>query len=128
MGRLVVPGLVPHMHTLEDEYRARKVPGETSIPAGIYEIRLRTEGGMHQKYARRFPWHVGMLWLQDVPGFEWIYIHIGNDDDDTDGCILVGETRGPDWIGESVKAYTRLYQHIVPYFDTEPVQIEIRDA
>lgn len=78
--------------TLEDEYRAIKVKGETRIAAGRYEIRLRTEGGMHPKYAARYPLiHKGMLWLQDVPNFQWVYIHSGNVDDHTDGCILTGD-------------------------------------
>ena len=40
--------------TLEDEERDEKVPGETAIPIGTYEIKLRTEGGMHEKYLRKF--------------------------------------------------------------------------
>jgi len=66
--------------TLEDTYHAIKVPGETRIPAGKYDIKLRTEGGLHNKYKAKFgSMHKGMLWLQNVPGFEWVYIHIGND-------------------------------------------------
>ena len=78
--------------TLEDEYRTLKVMGETRIPEGRYGIELRTEGGMHPKYAARYPMiHKGMLWLQAVPGFEWVYVHTGNVDDHTEGCILVGD-------------------------------------
>ena len=33
-------------YTLEDEYRAVKVKGETMIPYGCYEIKLRKEGIM----------------------------------------------------------------------------------
>ena len=32
-------------YTLEDEYRVSKVKGETMIPYGCYEIKLRKEGG-----------------------------------------------------------------------------------
>ena len=64
--------------TLEDTKRIKKVAGETRVPAGLYEMKLRKEGGMHQKYRERFGrMHKGMLWLQNVPGFEWIYIHTG---------------------------------------------------
>jgi len=77
--------------TLEDEYRRVKVPGETRIPAGTYDIKLRTASPMAQRYADKFGSnHKGIPWLQDVPGFEWVYLHIGNTDDDTAGCILVG--------------------------------------
>ena len=77
---------------LEDEYREEKVPKETRIPAGTYPVRLRTEGGLHGRYRRRFSdIHQGMLHVQDVPGFEYILIHVGNTDEDTAGCLLVGE-------------------------------------
>ena len=42
-------------YTLEDEYRERKVKGETRIPAGEYAITLRDYGGFHNRYAGRFP-------------------------------------------------------------------------
>ena len=39
---------------LEDEYREEKVAKETRIDAGTYEVRLRTEGGFHNRYTSRF--------------------------------------------------------------------------
>ncbi len=115
-GLLYADGLF-HCYTCEDEYRKEKVEGETRIPAGTYEIKLRKEGGMHGRYGKKFPWHRGMLWLQDVPNFEWVYIHIGNDDDDTLGCILVGELPNSAdnyeaSVSRSTDAYKRL-AHIV---------------
>lgn len=117
--------------TLEDERRAVKVAGETRIPAGTYEIKLRSEGGLTKKYAEKFAdIHQGMLWLQDVPNFKWIYIHVGNDDDDTEGCILVGQTcdfiRG--FAGRSKAAYRDVYKLIVGALNSgEQVFIEIQD-
>ena len=40
---------------LEDEWRLTKVDGETCIPEGRYEIKLRKSGGLHQRYNERFP-------------------------------------------------------------------------
>jgi len=78
-------------YTLEDELREVKVPGETAIPKGTYRVLPRTQGKMHPKYAERYgDLHVGMAWLQDVPNFKWAYIHTGNTDDHTEGCLLVG--------------------------------------
>ncbi|MEM6344709.1 MAG: DUF5675 family protein, partial [Bacteroidota bacterium] len=78
--------------TLEDEYRDQKVRGETAIPAGNYQLRLRTEGGRHPSYLRIYPdMQRGMLWLQDVPGFEFIYLLKGNHDAHTSGEILIGD-------------------------------------
>jgi len=105
-------------YTLEDEFRAVKVKKETRIPAGEYQIKLRTEGGFHQNYSKKYPSiHKGMLHLQNVPGFEYILIHVGNTDDNTEGCILVGDTSSQNiikdgFIGESGPAYTRIYPPI----------------
>ena len=37
--------------------------------------------------------HKGMLWVRDIPGFEYILIHTGNTDEHTSGCLLVGDTQ-----------------------------------
>src|SRR3989304_4581521 len=78
---------------IEDEYREVKVKGETRIPSGTYKILLRKEGGFHEKYLTKYPAsHKGMLWLQEVPGFQYILIHVGNTDLDSAGCLLVGDS------------------------------------
>lgn len=108
IGRLVVQG--KECFTLEDPIRKIKVHGKTAIPAGQYVLKLRTEGGMDLRYAARFGnWHRGMLWLQDVPNFEYVYLHIGNSPEDTEGCILVGSTQSRDFIGGSEAAYREIY-------------------
>ena len=106
--------------TLEDKFRqdGKKVYGETCIPAGNYKIILRNQGGMNSKYKKRMDlrdFHEGMLWLQDVENFEWIYIHIGNFTSQTLGCILVGNQPNPkrDYVGNSADAYIRLYKKIL---------------
>lgn len=121
-------------YTIEDEYRDVKVKGETRIPEGTYKIDLRNEGGLTQKYAQKFPGiHKGMLWLRNVPNFQYIYIHVGNTDDNTDGCILVGDsvnnnTIADGFIGSSRPAYTRLYKAIISAMETgEDVEITIKD-
>ena len=103
-------------YTLEDEYRDNKVYSETRIPAGTYKIRLRTEGGFHTKYSKRFQdIHKGMLHIVDVPGFDYILIHCGNTDEHTAGCLLVGDTQNNNmveedgFIGRSTAAYKRIY-------------------
>lgn len=104
--------------TLEDEFRKTKVKGETRVPAGTYQIKLRKEGGFHSKYVTKYgAMHKGMLHVQNVPNFEYILIHTGNTDEHTDGCLLVGNTSQqnltkPGFIGESGDAYTRIYPPI----------------
>jgi len=100
-------------YTIEDEGRTVKVYGETRIPDGRYKIQLRNEGGFHKKYLEKFgvDLHKGMLWVKDVPNFEHILIHIGNSDNDTAGCLLVGSTANKDkgFIGGSTAAYKSMY-------------------
>ena len=121
-------------YTLEDERREEKVMSETRIPAGTYEIKLRTEGGHHNKYASRYGYmHKGMLWLQDVPNFKWILIHCGNTDEHTAGCLLVGDSQENNqikkngFIGSSSNAYKRIYPAIAEAVENEGVIIEYID-
>lgn len=108
IGHLVVRN--KECFTLEDPIRKIKVHGATAIPAGQYVLKLRREGSMDLRYAARFGnWHRGMLWLQDVPHFEYVYLHIGNSPDDTEGCILVGSSVGRDFISGSEIAYREIY-------------------
>ncbi len=106
-------------YTLEDERRALKVKGETRVPAGTYKIDLRTEGGFHSRYDRKYPGvHIGMLHVLDVPNFEYILIHTGNTDEHTAGCLIVGDSQennaiiSDGFVGKSVNAYKRIYPSI----------------
>jgi len=106
-------------YTLEDAYQPEKIKHQTRIPQGSYEINLRTEGGFHNRYLKKFgpSFHKGMLWVQNVPNFEYILIHCGNDNDDTSGCLLVGNSSDENvtkdgFIGSSVNAYKRIYPPI----------------
>ena len=100
---------------LEDEYREEKIVGETRIPAGTYQVTLRTEGGFNQRYANRFrEFHRGMLHIRDVPNFEFILIHCGNTDKNTSGCLLVGTQANTDPGNMSVISSTIAYRKFYP--------------
>ena len=122
-------------YTLEDESREEKVYGETGIPEGGYRIGFRTVGGYHAKYSKRFAdIHKGMLHVLDVPGFEYILLHCGNTDEDTAGCLLLGDTQENNnikengFIGKSTAAYMRVYPPIAAALEaSEEVTIEYRD-
>lgn len=132
LGLLSVDGRF-FCYTLEDQFNEPKVPGETRIPAGRYQIKLRNEGGMTVRYGDRFDFHEGMLHLQDVPNFTFIYIHTGNNDDHSEGCILVGDgqiqnitERGQ--VTSSVAAYERLYKKVLRSLKAnEEVWITVED-
>lgn len=87
--------------TLEDVVRevvgkpveSWKVFGETAIPFGSYSVQVTYS----LKFKRSLPA------VMNVPGFEGIRIHRGNTAHDTEGCIIVGTNRGPDYVSESAK-------------------------
>src|SRR5688572_15576827 len=98
-------------YTLEDEFRESKVSGETRIPAGTYKIVLqKNETPKTLQYRKKYPWFKHHVMIENVPGFVGIYIHIGNDDKDTDGCLLLGDSAdnnkvGPGTIHNSTVAF-----------------------
>jgi hypothetical protein len=91
-------------YTLEDMTREEgiKIPGRTSIPYGKYEVAIT----FSPKYNCKMPI------LLDVPNFEGIRIHSGNDDGDTEGCILVGLSKGKDMIFDSRLAFVKVKELI----------------
>jgi len=127
IGRLEVDSL--RLYTIEDTYRTEKIWGQTRIPAGIYEIELRVEGLKHKKYSKKYSFHEGMLWLRNVPGYEYVLMHIGNSVKDTNGCILVGsKILNDDYITGSATAYINLYTTIIKAFNRgEQIFIKITD-
>lgn len=103
-------------YTIEDEFRAVKVKGETRIPEGEYTLTLRKEGGFHSRYAAKYgAWHRGMIYVNNVPGFEYILWHTGNTDESTAGCLILGSnqteniTKQDGFVGASVVAYKKVY-------------------
>lgn len=105
-------------YTLEDTYRVEKKFGETRIPKGVYEIKFReilTDLTKSYRGRRRlkhfFTYH---LELQNVPNYEDIYIHIGNDHGDTNGCILIADGIQGNNIEKSIiyseNAFIRFYK------------------
>lgn len=114
--------------SIEDEGRTEKVYGETRIPDGEYEISLRTEGSFHERYLKKFgpEFHLGMLAVHNAPDwkiimgnitFQYVLVHIGNDDDDTAGCLLTGSVAYAyqNKVDASTTAYKKLYPKIAKH-------------
>lgn len=119
--------------TLEDEDREEKVMHETRIPAGTYNLRLKTWGGYHDRYTKRFgEMHKGMIEVLDVPNFKHILIHCGNDEDDTSGCLLLGNSQTQNvtatgYVSGSTEAYKRVYPLIAEALQCEDCTITYTD-
>jgi len=111
VGELFIDG-VRHCFTLEDTVREKlgvsvaswKIAGKTAIPSGRYEIKV--------SFSERFKKHLPILLT--VPGFVGVRIHTGNTSENTEGCILVGDSwGGGDWIGNSRAAFAPLFNRIL---------------
>lgn len=100
--------------TLEDKVRDKnkdgdlldegeeKIYGQTAIPYGRYRIILNYS----PKFKRELPL------LLNVPHFEAIRIHRGNDESHTEGCLLVGENKVKGKVINSTKYEIELVNRI----------------
>ncbi len=115
IGLMTVDGMNEYF-TLEDVEREVKVYGKTAIPKGTYNVDIT--------YSQRFKRELPLI--EDVPNFTGVRIHPGNTAEDTDGCILVGRTKGPTWVGESRAAFNELFVKIKEALDMgDKVSLEI---
>ena len=127
IGDLLIEG-EEFSHTLEDLPQEQKIPGHTRIPAGTYVVILTVSPAVA----------AGKLWsplpttelplLIHVPGFDGIRIHAGNTDKNTNGCILVGNWRGGEFITNSRNVLEQLCDRLtVAKAMRQSVTIEVND-
>lgn len=120
IGELYVDGKLI-CNTLEDTDRGlyqgmekewileKKVPTQTAIPYGRYKVTLQVKSPKYSK-KKSYEWCGGyMPRLMNVPGFEGVLIHPGNDHTDTEGCILVGDNKAVGKVLNSQKIFKELY-------------------
>lgn len=100
-------------YTLEDVEREVKIQNQTAIPKGKYNVIINQSVRFKQL----------MPLLLNVPNFRGVRIHSGNHKNNTEGCILVGQTRGVDFIGKSRAAYRQLFAKLQT-FKTITIEIE----
>lgn len=102
IGRLYIDNQY-FCYTLEDKVRKVKVPKETAIPAGKYKVVVDESS----RFGREMP-HI-----LDVPNFEGVRIHSGNTKEDTEGCILLGNTwNGVGFVGQSRQAFEEFFHRL----------------
>jgi len=110
-----------------DHIRKVKVPGETAIPSGTYEITLNV---VSQKY-RAIKWYRDLCGgrmprLLNVPGFDGILIHPGSTALDSAGCILCGRNTAKGKLTSSRVTFKALYKRMEEAADRgEKITIEI---
>jgi len=101
--------------TLEDTCRKKKIPKITAISSGRYEIIISHSN----RFNKRLPL------LLNVPYFEGIRIHAGNNPEDSEGCILPGKTKGIDFVGNSRAALNKLLPRLEKVLKTKKLFITI---
>lgn len=118
---------------IEDEKRAVKIKGETRIDNGVYVMGLRFSPKFSGSYyrddageiirankrttealKRRYHTTHELIWVKDVPNFEYILWHWGNTDDQTNGCYLVGSSFGMLGDQEGIYSSRKKYEEIYP--------------
>lgn len=95
----------------------RKVKGKTAIPTGTYKITLDI---VSQRFSNRAQYRFcnGKLpRLLNVPAFEGVLMHIGNDANDTEGCILVGKNKQVGKVLDSTMTFRKLYERLKGHKD-----------
>ncbi len=125
-------GIYFHSYTLEDEHRDIKQSKETRIPEGQYEVKpIKLDTPLTLKYRAKYAWFKHHLEITGVKDFKGVYIHIGNKDEDTDGCVLLGDNADNNRIGygsisNSTQAFARVYKYLTDYIEAgNKVFIEI---
>lgn len=124
--------------TCEDEKREVKVAKETRIWAGRYRIVIQEVVTDKTKdYRERYSWFDKHIMVEGVKDFQGIYIHIGNSEKDTDGCLLMGDLLGnlavakyadgkP--VGESTVCFERFYKKYYPLLKAgKEVYLTVKD-
>lgn len=106
--------------------RAKKVPGKTAIPTGTYRMTLDTRSpkfGSKTFYKETCDGYLPRL--IGVPGYEGVLIHVGNTQNDTDGCILVGYNKVKGQVIDSRNAFIKLWDGYLKKAKFDKVEIVI---
>jgi len=121
---------------LEDGQREEKIYGRTCIPKGRFRVKPTRKSKFYTTYAADKNLKLKyILWITEVPNFELIRMHAGENIEDTLGCLITGLASNQDKdgnfiVGRSREGLKRVHALLDPYFDekkmdfTVPVWIE----
>lgn len=118
--------------------RVGDAPKPYAIPAGSYPIKLEesphftalmaANATMAALFGDLFPdGKVITPHLYNVPDFELVEIHPGNLPEDTEGCTLVGSTRGTDYVSASDMAFRVMMKRLLSLPASESIVGEYSD-
>lgn len=105
-------------YVLEDPVRDVKIPGQTAIPYGRYEVVL--------SYSNKFKMELPLF--LNVPNFQGVRFHAGNAPEDTEGCPLPGMSYTADYVRDSRKAFNLVFPIIKAGIERGKVVWEIIKA
>ena len=131
LSHLYIDGIF-QCYLLEDKIRADKITKQTAIPTGDYQLIVNTWGSMNTKYKSIMgKVHEGMIEIDQLPNFDYVYIHIGNTYSQTAGCPLTGlgfEFYYGDYqVTQSRKAYDLVYPKLLKIAQSKESQIRIEN-
>lgn len=125
--------------TVEDTYRPVKIQNETRIPAGLYELKINpTDTPLTIKHRADYnkpgnEWFKYHIELKGIAGYSGVYVHAGNDDLHTKGCLLLNyavDTTATNKPGsKSTIAVEAFYKLVYPVLEEgrEACFMEVRD-
>ena len=110
-----------------DYIKSRKVANETAIPRGTYKVAMNITSPKYS--ASSWYWSLcrgKVPRLLNVPGFDGILIHTGNNPLQTSGCLLVGKNTKVGQLTESKETFKKIYKLMKAAYDKgEEITIEI---
>lgn len=111
-----------------NKMRRIKVAGKTAIPTGRYRIDMKTVSTRFKLRSWAKPFGGILPRLIGVPCFSGVCIHVGNDENDTEGCQLTGYNKVKGKVLDSTKAFTLLMRnYFVPASErNEAIWIEVK--
>lgn len=122
LGTLSVPS-----HNFDSFVLERPGPDTTTrnmrkrVPIGVYKVKW------HKTTLNRSLGKAFVLFNEDVPADRYILIHIGNYPRNTDGCILLGSSKGKDFVGNSTNTIFAFYK-LFENSDLTKIRIRITES
>ena len=106
--------------------KSKKIAGKTAIPTGIYKLTLDVKSPKFGSKAFYKEVCDGYLpRLIGVPGYEGVLIHVGNTQNDTDGCILVGLNKVKGQVIDSRQIFRKLWDSYFKIAKQDKMEIVI---